>query len=114
MRARSERDPDALKAAVKRQTRALHDVQELLGEAAPDAASCETAYRVARELPDVEVIPELADQLGRVGRGLGRVEHEERIELIFTIRDPHARVAEALACFRPDLTIAFVAKSRPV
>lgn len=41
-RARLERDPDGLIAALKKQTRTLHDVQELLGEAAADAVFCET------------------------------------------------------------------------
>ncbi len=82
-RARLQRDPDGLKAAMKRRLGTLHDVQELLGEAVADAEFCETVYGVARELPGVEVVPELADQLGRVGRGLGRVEHAHRIELIF-------------------------------
>jgi hypothetical protein len=83
MRARLERDPDGLTAALKRQTRALHDVQALLGEAVADAAFCGSVYAVATELPGVEVLPELDDQLGRSGRGLARVENEQRIELIF-------------------------------
>jgi hypothetical protein len=82
-RARLERDPEGLTAALKRQTRTLHDVQELLGEAAADAAFCETVYTVACGLPDVQVVPELADQLGRLGRGLTRVENGDRIELTF-------------------------------
>jgi hypothetical protein len=82
-RARLERDPDGLAAALKRQTLALHDVQALLGEAVADAAFCESVYAVARELPGVELLPELDDQLGRSGRGLARVENEQRIELIF-------------------------------
>ena len=82
-RNRLERDPEGLTAALKKHVHSLHDVQELLGEAAVEAAFCETVYSVACRLPDVKVVPELADQLGRVGRGLARVEHEERIELIF-------------------------------
>jgi hypothetical protein len=38
-------------------------------------AFCHAVYGVACELPDVEVVSELADQLSRVGRGLVRVEH---------------------------------------
>lgn len=49
----------------------------------PTRSSARRSARIACELPDVEIIPELADQLGGVGRGLARVEHEERIELIF-------------------------------
>ena len=82
-RARLERDPEGLTAALKKYMRTLHDVQELLGEAAVEAAFCETVYSVASQLPDVEVVPVTSDQLGRVGRGLARVEHAERIELIF-------------------------------
>jgi hypothetical protein len=82
-RARLERDPDGLTAALKKRIRTLHDVQELLGEAVLDAAFCETVYSVGCQLPNVDVVPTLADQLGRVGRGLVRVEHQERIELIF-------------------------------
>ena len=40
-------------------------------------------YDLARELPGVEAVPELSDQLGRVGRGLVGVQLGERIELIF-------------------------------
>ena len=82
-RARLERDPEGLTAALKKHVRTLHDVQELLGEADAEVAFCETVYSVACQLPGVEVVPELSDQLGRVGRGLARVEHMERIELIF-------------------------------
>jgi hypothetical protein len=82
-RAQLERDPDGLSAALKKHTHTLENVQELLGEAAVEAAFCETAYSVACQLPHVEVLPQLSDQLGRVGRGLARVEHTERIELIF-------------------------------
>ncbi len=84
-RARLERDPAGLVPALKKRLRTLHDVQELLGEAAVEAAFCETVYSVARELPEVEVVAELSDQLGRAGRGLARVEHGERIELIFAV-----------------------------
>ena len=82
-RARLARDPDGLITALKRQTHGLHDVQELLGEAAADAAFCETVYTVACDLPGVELIRELGDQLGRAGRGLARAENKERIQLIF-------------------------------
>jgi hypothetical protein len=82
-RAWLERDPDGLTAAVNKRVRTLHDVQELLGEAVVEAEFCEMVYRVACDLADVEVVPELSDQVGRVGRGLARVEHEERCELIF-------------------------------
>ncbi len=82
-RALIERDPDGRTAALMKYTRSLHAVQELLGEAVVEAELCETVYGLARHLPDVEVVPELSDQLGRVGRGLARVERAERIELIF-------------------------------
>lgn len=82
-RTRLERDPNGLIVALQRRTQTLHDVQELLGEAAPDPAFCATVYSVASGLPNVEVLRELTDQLGRVDRGRARVERDERIELIF-------------------------------
>ena len=82
-RARLERDPDGLTAAVRKHVCTLHEVQELLGEAVVEPEFCEMVYSVACQLADVDVVPELSDQLGRVGRGLVRVEHGERSELIF-------------------------------
>jgi hypothetical protein len=82
-RARLDRDPEGLEAALKKRATTLHTFQELLGEAVVGAQFCQTAYDVARELPDVEAVPELTDQLGRVGRGLVGVQFGERIELIF-------------------------------
>ena len=81
--ARLARDPDGLKVALTRQLDTLHDVQELLGEAVVDAEFCRAVYDVARQLPDVEVVSELSDQLGRVGRGLAGIQYGERIEPIF-------------------------------
>lgn len=82
-RARLERDPEGLNAALEKHVRTLHDAQELLGEAVVEPEFCEMVYRVACQLPDVEVLHVLGDQLGRVGRGLARVERKERSELIF-------------------------------
>jgi hypothetical protein len=82
-RARLEHEPDRLRTTLESSTGALLGVSELLGEAVVDAEFCEEVYSVAAALPDVEIIPELADQLGRVGRGLACLEHGQRIELIF-------------------------------
>jgi hypothetical protein len=82
-RARLDRDLDGLEAALKKHATSLHDVQELLGEAVVGADFCQTVYDIACQLPDVEIVPELTDQLGRVGRGVTAVQLGERMELIF-------------------------------
>ena len=61
----------------------LHTIQELLGEALVEPDFCRDVYEIARRLPGVEVLGSIADQLGRPGHGLARVERVYRIELIF-------------------------------
>jgi hypothetical protein len=84
-RARLPRDPDALEAALSaRSPLTLKAVQGLLGEAVVEREFCIALYRVARRLPRVEVMRSIADQLGRRGHGLARVENGERLELVFS------------------------------
>jgi hypothetical protein len=84
-RARLLRDPDAVEAALNaRSPLTLKTVQGLLGEAVVDAEFCRTLYRIAQRLPAVEVVESIADQLGRRGHGLARVENGARLELIFS------------------------------
>jgi hypothetical protein len=80
---RLARDPDGPQAALTKYTRSLHEVQELLGEGVVAADLCRATYDAASRLPGVEVVPELGDELGRVGQGLVEVQHGERVELIF-------------------------------
>jgi hypothetical protein len=68
-RARFEGDRGGLTAALERHLSTLHDVQELLGEAVVNANFCETVHEIACRLPDVEIVPELTDQLGRSVEG---------------------------------------------
>ncbi|HUA45512.1 MAG TPA: hypothetical protein VMA77_09815 [Solirubrobacteraceae bacterium] len=83
-RARLPSDPDGIEAALSaRSPLTLHTVQELLGEAVVAPDFCRAMYRIARGLSGVEVLNETMDQLGRYGHGLARVEHGERLELIF-------------------------------
>src|ERR1700684_1228159 len=82
-RGRLARDPDGPQAALTKYTRSLHEVQELLGEGVVAADLCRATYDAASRLPGVEVVPELGDELGRVGQGLVEVQHGERVELIF-------------------------------
>ena len=82
-RARLDRDPERLETALRKHATTPKDVQELLGEAVVGAEFCQLVYDLARELPGVKAVPELSDQLGRVGRGLVGVQLGERIELIF-------------------------------
>lgn len=82
-RARLSRDPEGLQAALVKYATHLHQVQELLGEGVVAADLSRTAYDVASRLPGVEVVRELADQLGRIGTGLVEVRRGERVELIF-------------------------------
>jgi hypothetical protein len=84
-RARLARHRDGLEAALSsRQPLTLHTVQELLGEALVEPEFCWDVYEIARRLPGVEVLDSIADQLGRPGHGLARVERVHRIELILS------------------------------
>ncbi len=77
-------DPEALGAALAaRSPITLRDIRGLLGEALMAPELCRALYEVARQLPGVELLDALSDQLGRPGHGLGRVENAHRIELIF-------------------------------
>ncbi len=51
----------------------LHDVSQLLGEALVEP-EFRAVYELAAQLPDVEVLPAINDQLGRNGHGLRRIE----------------------------------------
>ncbi len=50
--------------------RPLREVERLLGETTADGEFCRAVYSIASQLTSVEVVLELADQLGRVGTGL--------------------------------------------
>jgi hypothetical protein len=82
-RARLIVDAKGLTPALAEHVRTLNDVQSLLAEAVVDAEFCHAVYRIARQMPGVEVVPGLTDQLGRAGGGLARVEQQHRIELVF-------------------------------
>jgi len=93
-RARLPRDPDHLEASLNaRSPLTLHDVQELLSEAVIEPEFCRAVFKIASQLPGIEALAEIADQLGRPGHGLARIEHGERIELIFD-----SDINELLAC----------------
>jgi hypothetical protein len=83
-RAGLRRDPDGLEAALIKYATDLHEVQELLGEGVVAADVSRAAYDAACRLEGVEVVDEVADQLGRIGTGLVEVCRGERVELIFT------------------------------
>lgn len=83
-RARLNRDPDGLHAALIKYATHLQEVQELLGEGVVAADLSRAAYDAAFRLEGVEVVHELGDQLGRIGTGLVEVRRGERVELIFT------------------------------
>jgi hypothetical protein len=77
-------DPDALASVLtERGPLTLRHVRGLLGEVLVSREFCSALYTVAKQLPDVRVLDRVSDQLGRTGHGLARVEHGERIELIF-------------------------------
>jgi hypothetical protein len=82
-------DPTRLAGELSRRVPlTLHRVFNLLGESLVEADLCRAVYEVAARLDDVEVLGEASDQLGRAGRGLARVEHGERVEVIFD-QDAH-------------------------
>jgi hypothetical protein len=77
-------EPTALASVLaNRQPITLHLVRGLLGEALVAPEFCRALYAVAELVPGVEVLGAVSDQLGRPGHGLARVEHGDRVELIF-------------------------------
>jgi hypothetical protein len=77
-------DPPQLASELSRRIPlTLHRVYNLLGEALVEPQLCRAVYEVASGLDDTEILGERRDQLGRLGRGLARVEHGERVEAIF-------------------------------
>lgn len=77
------RAPGGRQAALEKHVSSLHQVHELLGEAVVQPGFCQAVWEIANRLEGVEVISQLADQLGRVGTALVRIERQHRVELIF-------------------------------
>jgi hypothetical protein len=83
-RARISQHPDGLEAGLSSGSPVtLVAIQELLGDAIVEARFCQAVYEIGKQLPGVEMIAELPDQIGRTGTGLARVEQDHRIELVF-------------------------------
>jgi hypothetical protein len=61
----------------------LHRVHNLLGESLVEPDLCHAVYEVASRLDHIEVLDATSDEVGRPGRGLARVEHGERVEVVF-------------------------------
>jgi hypothetical protein len=76
-------DPDAVRSSLVSHVASLHDAQELLSEAVVSAEFVREVYEVAGRLAGVRAVEELADQLGRAGRGLVGTMRQERLELVF-------------------------------
>jgi hypothetical protein len=95
------RDPSRLARELSRRVPlTLHRVFNLLGESLVEADLCRAVYEVAARLDDVEILGETSDQLGQVGRGLARVEHGERVEVIFD-QDAHGLLGYQLFLVDP-------------
>lgn len=76
-------DETRLRDTLVTRGRPLREVQRLLGETTTEPGFCELVYSIASGLHGVQVIPELADQIGRVGSGLVSAESPRRVELVF-------------------------------
>ncbi len=61
----------------------LYGIGDLIGEALVPDALRRALHQVAAQLPGAEVLATATDELGRTGHGISRVEHGERVELIF-------------------------------
>jgi hypothetical protein len=61
----------------------LHAIHQLLGEALVPSQLRQVLFDLAADLPDAWMLEDAADQLGRPGVGIARVERAHREELIF-------------------------------
>jgi hypothetical protein len=74
----------ALSVLKARPPRSLHDVGELLGETILPTDVRQAAYGIASQLPGVEILAAVTDQLGRPGHGLVELEEDgNRREIVF-------------------------------
>lgn len=62
----------------------LHGIHQLIGEALVPTAQRHLLFDLAAELPGAWILDDAADQLGRPGVGIGRVERNSREELVFS------------------------------
>jgi hypothetical protein len=74
---------ERLAEVVSTHPRPLRQIQRYLGETVVDAELCQQFYELVSQREAVTEVPVLADQLGRVGRGLVAVEAQVRTELVF-------------------------------
>lgn len=82
-------DPSALARELKaRQQLTLHGIGQLMGEALVPDGLGHALHTVAAQLPDAEILELAADELGRSGHGIARIEHGRRVELIFAPNSP--------------------------
>ena len=63
----------------------LHGIGDLIGEALVPDLLLRRLYEIATQLPAAEVLATATDEIGRNGHGIARLEHGERVELIFDL-----------------------------
>jgi hypothetical protein len=63
----------------------LHGIGDLIGEALVPDLLLRGLHHIATRLPGAEMLATATDELGRAGQGIARVEHGERVELIFDL-----------------------------